>query len=63
MGDRRHPRVSTLQSADVVGYPDSKKVAAIAGESYASSMRGEQCVRIIAREGSTPDYYEGEAVD
>jgi uncharacterized cupin superfamily protein len=59
----RYLCVSTLKSADIVGYPDSKKVAAVAGESYASAMRGEQWVRIFAREGSTLDYYDGEAID
>jgi uncharacterized cupin superfamily protein len=52
--------VSTQSSAEVVGYPDSKKVAAIAGASYAAAVKGDSWVRVIAREGTLLDYYEGE---
>ncbi|HEY2743742.1 MAG TPA: cupin domain-containing protein, partial [Polyangia bacterium] len=41
---------STLKSADIVGYPDSKKLAAMAGESYASVLKGQTWARLVVRE-------------
>jgi len=55
--------MSTLSSAEVVGYPDSKKVAALAGPSYAAAVKGELWARMIVREGTSLDYYDGEDVD
>ena len=46
---------STLQMADVVGYPDSKKIGALG-----FGPAGEQWVRIMVREDSAVDYYDGE---
>ena len=54
--------VSTLKSAEIVGYPDSKKVAAIAGPSYERAIKGEQWVRILVHEGGNVDYYDGEDI-
>lgn len=46
---------STLQPTEVVGYPDSKKIGAI---SYTAT--GEPQVRIMVRQDSGVDYYDGE---
>ncbi len=46
--------VSTMALADVVGYPDSKKVAATAGEWMAP------WARVLVHEGQTLDYWDGE---
>ena len=59
----RYLCMSTMTNAEVVGYPDSKKVAALAAESYPSAMKGEHWVRFIAREGTSLDYFDGEDVD
>jgi len=52
--------MSTLGSAEVVGYPDSKKFAATSGPSYERAIKGELWVRMIVREGTSVDYYDGE---
>ncbi|HVU02597.1 MAG TPA: cupin domain-containing protein [Polyangiaceae bacterium] len=44
----------SAQKVDVVGYPDSKKVAALAG-TFEKPLH-----RFIAREGESVDYWEGE---
>jgi uncharacterized cupin superfamily protein len=59
----RYLCVSTLKSGDIVGYPDSKKVAAMAGESYKSVLGGETWVRVIAKQDASLDYYDGEKID
>jgi uncharacterized cupin superfamily protein len=46
---------STLIPTEVVGYPDSKKVGAFGGPGG-----GEQWLRVMVREGSMLDYYDGE---
>ena len=46
---------STLISTEVVGYPDSGKIGAV---SYTSA--GEPLVRIVVRNSSGVDYYDGE---
>lgn len=45
---------ASVQKVDVVGYPDSKKVAATAG-AFEKPIH-----RFIARQGDTLDYWEGE---
>jgi len=45
---------STMVPTEVVGYPDSKKIGAM---SYAG---GEAVVRLMFRETSAVDYYDGE---
>ena len=47
--------LSTALEAEVVGYPDSKKVAAMAGPSWEKPW-----IRHIAREGESLDYWDGE---
>jgi uncharacterized cupin superfamily protein len=46
---------STMISTEVLGYPDSKKIGAM---SFGAD--GQQVVRIMVREGSGVDYYDGE---
>jgi uncharacterized cupin superfamily protein len=46
---------STLLTTEVVGYPDSQKVGAIA-----RNGAGETVLRIIVRQESTVDYYDRE---
>jgi uncharacterized cupin superfamily protein len=46
---------STMLGTEVVGYPDSKKIGAM---SYTSA--GESVVRIMVRDTSGVDYYDGE---
>ena len=53
--------VSTQVSADVVGYPDSKKIAALASSS--PSYDSSRWVRGIFREASGVDYFDGENTD
>jgi uncharacterized cupin superfamily protein len=47
--------VSTGHKCDVVGYPDSKKVAAWAGQTPMKPWH-----RFISREGESLDYWDGE---
>lgn len=47
--------LSTLHKCEVVGYPDSNKVAMIAGRS-----RDETWIRQIHRKGESLAYYDGE---
>lgn len=59
-GILRYLCFSTRSTAEVVGYPDSKKVGAAGAPSVAASMRGEHWVRIIAFDSAGVGYYEGE---
>lgn len=56
----RYLAMSTLITAEVVGYPDSRKFGAMAWPSYEAAIKGESWVRVLVREGSGPGYYEGE---
>jgi len=47
--------VATEQKAEVVGYPDSKKVAMLAGPSFEKPW-----IREIVRQGESLGYWEGE---
>ena len=47
--------IATAHKCEVVGYPDSKKVAALAGETFEKPW-----IRQIWRAGETLDYWEGE---
>jgi uncharacterized cupin superfamily protein len=58
----RYLCMSTLVRADVVGYPDSKKVGAM-GVAPAWKFGTPPLVRIICREDTALDYYDGEAID
>jgi uncharacterized cupin superfamily protein len=53
---------STTLPTDVVGYPDSKKVAAVGALSLAKGMMSnpDVWIRQINREGDSLDYYDGE---
>jgi uncharacterized cupin superfamily protein len=58
----RYLCMSTLnKGAEVVGYPDSKKVAAM-GVPQNWRFPEPSWIRVIAREGSSLDYYDGEDV-
>jgi len=46
--------ISTAHKCEVVGYPDSKKVGAMAGE------RDKPWIRQLVRAGETLDYWDGE---
>jgi uncharacterized cupin superfamily protein len=54
-GPLRYLCFSTMEPTEVVGYPDSKKIGAM---SFAGSAK--QVVRIMVREESHVDYYDGE---
>jgi uncharacterized cupin superfamily protein len=58
INDGKEPLVylmlSTMHKCEVVGYPDSKKVAASAGE------REKPWIRQIVRAGESLDYWDGE---
>lgn len=56
----RYLCLSTLSSAEVVGYPDSKKIGAMATPSLEAARRGEFWVRHVSFESSAAAYYEGE---
>jgi len=58
----RYLGLSTLGNAEVVGYPDSKKIGASSAADYAAAMRGEHWVRILVNEGPNAGYYDGEDV-
>jgi uncharacterized cupin superfamily protein len=47
--------IATAHKCEVVGYPDSKKVAAMAGVAW-----DKPWIRQIWREGETLDYWDGE---
>jgi uncharacterized cupin superfamily protein len=59
----RYLCMSTLGSADIVGYPDSKKIAARAGQSYEAVVKGDAWVGFLQHEAPPVDYYDGEKVD
>jgi uncharacterized cupin superfamily protein len=54
---------STMNTAEVVGYPDSKKVGAMAGPSMEAALKGETWVRVLTFEPSKVGYYDGEEID
>ena len=47
--------LATAHKCEVVGYPDSKKIGAMAGESFQKPW-----IRQLWREGETLDYWDGE---
>lgn len=49
---------STMQTTEVVGYPDSAKVGAFGGPPGAGGAN--HWLRVMVREGSQLDYYDGE---
>lgn len=60
----RYLSFSTLIATDVVGYPDSKKIMAIGAKDVSKGLRSSPDVwlRLISKENSTVDYYEGEDI-
>jgi uncharacterized cupin superfamily protein len=58
----RYLALSTLQAAEVVGYPDSKKVGAMGAPSAEAVAKGEHWMRFIALESSQAGYYDGEDI-
>jgi len=59
----RYLSFSTLASAEVVGYPDSKKVGAMAGPSYQAAMKGQTWVRHLSFESASAGYFDGEEIE
>jgi uncharacterized cupin superfamily protein len=51
----RYLTIATAHKCEVVGYPDSKKTAAMAGMAW-----DKPWIRQIMREGETLDYWDGE---
>jgi uncharacterized cupin superfamily protein len=62
-GVLRYLCFSTLTTADVVGYPDSKKVGAMAAPSMDAALKGQHWVRVLTFEPSQVGYYDGEEID
>lgn len=62
-GALRYLCISTLTTADVVGYPDSNKVGAMAAPSMEAALKGQHWVRVLAFEPSKVGYYDGEEID
>src|SRR5579859_3715110 len=58
----RYLCLSTRPQADVVGYPDSKKVGAV-GVPGGWKFPQPAWIRVICKADSAIDYYEGEEVD
>jgi len=54
--------ISTMITTEVVGYPDSKKLAAVGLVDPVTGPMGAK-VRFIIKEQPSVDYYEGEATD
>ena len=59
-GPLRYLVFSTMHLAEVVGYPDSKKIGAMASPSIEASARGEPWIRQLAFQSSAVGYYDGE---
>jgi len=59
----RYLCLSTMHSTEAVGYPDSKKIGVLSAASYASAMRGEHWIRLIAPDSPSAGYYDGEDID
>jgi uncharacterized cupin superfamily protein len=59
----RYLCLSTLIPTEIAGYPDSKKIGALAAASREEALKGQHWVRLLAREGSSLDYYDGEETD
>jgi uncharacterized cupin superfamily protein len=53
---------STLHAAEVVGYPDSKKIGAMAAGSYEAAMKGQTWVRHLSFASAAAGYFDGEDV-
>lgn len=60
-GPLRYLCLSTLLTTEVVGYPDSKKLAAVGCADPKTGVMGAK-VRFIIKEQPSVDYYDGEDV-
>lgn len=58
-GPLRYLCISTMKTTEVVGYPDSKKFAAVGCVDPVSGIMGAK-VRFIIKDQPSVDYYEGE---
>jgi uncharacterized cupin superfamily protein len=58
----RYLCLSTKSTAEVVGYPDSGKVAAAASPSLEAALKGHSWVRVITMAKTDVGYYDGEDV-
>ena len=56
----RYLAVSTMQSPEVVEYPDSGKIGVMAGSTGGGRAPGPDTIRHIARVKDAVDYFEGE---
>lgn len=56
----RYVALSTLNLCEIVGYPDSKKVGALAAPSREAALKGQPWLRYIGLESGQVPYYEGE---
>lgn len=61
-GPLRYLCISTMLMTEVVGYPDSKKLAAVGLMDPISGIKGAK-VKFIIKEQPSVDYYEGENVE
>jgi uncharacterized cupin superfamily protein len=59
-GVLRYLCFSSNSSADIVGYPDSKKIGAMAAATAADVVQGSPWVRVLTYEDSKVGYYDGE---
>jgi uncharacterized cupin superfamily protein len=53
---------STMQLAEICGYPDSNKFACIAATSVEAAQRRERAIMQIGRIGDNLEYYDGEDI-
>jgi uncharacterized cupin superfamily protein len=59
----RYLCLSTLHPAEVVGYPDSKKVLAQGAGAPGPGSSGEPWIRLVVFEASSVEYFDGEDVE
>ncbi len=60
-GPLRYLCMSTISTLDIVGYPDSKKVAIASGIDAAKGiLRSDAWVKMLVRDQPSLDYYDGE---
>jgi len=61
-GPLRYLCFSTLPTTEVVGYPDSRKIGAMAAASSEATMSGQTWVRHLSFESTAAGYFDGEDV-
>lgn len=62
-GPLRYLCLSTLHPAEVVGYPDSKKVLALGAGAPGPGLSAEPWIRLVVFEASSVQYFDGEDVE